>query len=842
MFNKTLLVYTLLFTIFMPHLYYVAALNCDKVASLPNDFGTILPEYEKLHRIHTSNYFFLDAGQNDAYMTFKINIRQRSVVRIQATPLNSDLEMKVLVEGQSNNLSDDSSEHLPADFVFFDVKPGIIEVLFTPLPLIEENMDLRKQSGKTVECDSPYMHLQIYIEDYDKFKKRTDLINEEAHKLDEFYLDFEKLFTKLPVKTDLTTIKIPVSEFSYYKPYNLTVLGEFDLTVPMIERTLNSSDDDNMALKYSLKLEMYTDFFLGGGLTFLLIKASEVETSLLNLECVFSGTCLLSDRPNKNSLIIESILTPGDYKILIVDLQSFQTFIDLKRHIAAIPATARLKIKKFEKSENRFNCDGRRLPTNLDYLEKDYKNYFEYRGDVVMNLEELNDEVSFTIEEDSLLRVVTFFPEGNKIDFELYRQADGEIEKLLANRINFSQTIGKSITGSGGKLLATSKSWGESDGLFLPLSKGKYWLSFNYENSFFEQSERRKCETFYLRLGIMQTNYLKILNPSVYGQKCDINISDLDRVFKDFEQGHSSSEEYTNKESNIYKLHYDRFNINKPVYERTFEIKSTVTLNIELLSDFVSSYLVPVIIPITKNNDSPSSLKSVLHHKHGKVVFHENTLKLKLKKGKYKFMIFNGLSQFNTDDTHEKQGLSFYDYSLIPRCLSLQIKISSIRLNNKKTANWECNVVHFEEIPSTLNNLRDLGLTDRMKEKFSFFSSHLLVPKKSKTMKIRTNSQSYLLRLVGEYPTGSGSEEPELEITLLKERKILRSAKPIVIEGEFASDQVYINYLLKPNTEYEINFELSGEFEQWDYYQHCRLFKLEISMTTSGYETNRRKE
>jgi len=54
------------------------SLNCDTVASLPDDFNTLLPQYDKLNRIHLQNFFFIEEDQKQL---MKINLRGKSIFK-----------------------------------------------------------------------------------------------------------------------------------------------------------------------------------------------------------------------------------------------------------------------------------------------------------------------------------------------------------------------------------------------------------------------------------------------------------------------------------------------------------------------------------------------------------------------------------------------------------------------------------------------------------------------------------------------------------------------------------------------------------------------------------------
>ena len=57
---------------------FAMSLNCDKVATLPENIQTLLPLYEKLSRFHIQNYFFIE---NNANQTIKFTVIDKSIFK-----------------------------------------------------------------------------------------------------------------------------------------------------------------------------------------------------------------------------------------------------------------------------------------------------------------------------------------------------------------------------------------------------------------------------------------------------------------------------------------------------------------------------------------------------------------------------------------------------------------------------------------------------------------------------------------------------------------------------------------------------------------------------------------
>ena len=68
--------FILLFFLFY-NLHSILSLQCSKVAEFPPNLKTLMPDYEKLSKIHLNEYFFLDQEQSK----FTFNIPDVSVLK-----------------------------------------------------------------------------------------------------------------------------------------------------------------------------------------------------------------------------------------------------------------------------------------------------------------------------------------------------------------------------------------------------------------------------------------------------------------------------------------------------------------------------------------------------------------------------------------------------------------------------------------------------------------------------------------------------------------------------------------------------------------------------------------
>jgi len=883
---KSFPVYLVLLLTILFNISEVRSISCDEVASIPPSIDILLPQYERLKRIHLSNFFFLEdkQGKNGVEPhVFSISIHKKSLFKMQVIPKHSGIVVGLKINSMNTIL--ETSPNIPIDFTEYEpISPGTVKISFTPIANYDDEIvsDLRHKSVHDPVCDEPYMHFEIYIEEYENFNERIPLIQKDVEKYNEIGPEVDTLVNKIidlqtayfqseninkvkNIKLDLNDYKLTLPHgdgLQHYWNYNISVLHEWDINIP--EEEIDTSKDysekqfASLYHKYSIKFQLFIDFFLGGNLHLLLIRTKDIH-QLSDLNCISEGSCLISEVPHKNSKLLEAILTSGDYKLLLVNMNMnnylAQDSKNLRKSLKldAIPLSGKFKIKKFFEEENRYNCVGRHLPSNFDYLLYHSKlklndlqqRYFEYQGEIIINLEDMRDSVEFTIAEDSFIRVATFHDQGINVSIELYElnevRGDTPIHIIprigfggLAKSLNEAMNLlnGKKETHENEVVFTLTKSKGENNGLIHPLYKNrKYRLVFNYENSMFEENERKTCEMFYVKIGIeLKERILKTLP-----KECNKanTLIEVDNLLEYLEKNHLSKNEenYTTPNPTIVPLRVGEKNT--LIYQKNFEIKESINVNIEVISDFVSSYIIPVIIPLDPIKNIDNNLDDLLHHKFKMLTLHDNSIKVKLNKGKYMLILMNGISQLYSNDEFSRLT---HPISGTIKCMSFKISMSSINVSGaEKFRNWECNNVHYSMLPKELNLL-----INSEKRHFTYHNKHLLLPGYNSkrpfiSTKIKTSNYGFYMRLVGEYRDKHNliiDSAKVLQISLIKNNKVLQTAYPKIIEKELKTDQQYLNYFLESHSEYELKIESDSEFLQsgWSYFEYCRLFKLEINM------------
>lgn len=836
---------------------YANTLTCDKVASLPPNFDTLLPNHHKLYRAHLTNYFFLDEANEGEELKFHLKILKKSVIKLQVTPYHTSIKIDIDTPKLKDSL--ETTSGVPIDFTLLDPKnmfEGELVMKFYDLIPLQDTMaqEIKDSVSKDTVCNVPYMVFEILYEHYEHFQARVIDISKIVHNLPDFTHDFWNVFQDLSkadvknkgndllvqkIKRDISAYQLNVkNNIEYYTKYGLNVFAEFDLNVNE-EHTVTK--ESMLVKKMFIKMQIYSEFLIGGGLYIMIINKKELD-SLEEFNCVYEGKCLLSRRSSKNGMILESILTPGEYKLLLVNINmdpiEYKKFLNL----TSLPISAGIKIKNIQSTENRFDCKGRKLPATFNHLLNLDRNYFEYKGKIIFNMHDLMDEVYFTIpyDDDYIMRLNTYYSEGNSIRIRLY-EVDSErlFNELTKNYTinldnqNILEEIRKQSTL---KVLTTeSSNVGGQSSIYAPLYKNKiYYLQFDYSESFFAQYERKSCELFYMKLFIASMTHIKNMNSyALYAEdKCVFDHSLIDSFLAKFSQEHGQKSNYVHSEYEIVSkniMHYNNIYGGKDlnvIYTKDFKVNADINFYIEIMCDFVTSSVIPVIIPKMQSKAKSKRKTSIkeediiesLMKERRTILLHKSTMNMKLTKGEYTLILIHGLTQF----TPNKKGLSpLYNEVYLPKCAMFQMKINTILLNSKKMQTWECLYKKHHHIP-------DRVTIDDRQEKFYYFNHHILIPIERDIIKITTTKEKLFLRLRAQFQRNEDVDI--MNISLKKNKKTLTRARKEIFEEGASTLILYMNYVLLPNSDYELHF--ANVFKDFGkFYDKCRVFTMDLLVT-----------
>ena len=339
---------------------------CDSVASLPSDLKTLIPDYEEQFKIHIFNNYFLEQGERTE---FKIIFPRNSVFKMSLTPKYLDVNLLLTSNkngGDMENKQFSLSRNLPFDFTTLKASAG--EEVTVIFEISNENsVENQVLLKRNYFCNSPYMEFELYIEATELFNTSVEDINKITKKFPKLNLNlndlFGKVYEKNSVKSDMSKYKLATKSLNYYSRWNISVIEDFEFEIKTDEYVIRDdnkpSSSFNHKMKYMFKLTMHSDFFIGGHYHFVLFKSSSLDSGALNgLGCVHDGQCIISERLRKNSADLQTILTPGNYKIILVNLQNKKTNKELRALIPFVPISVVVDIERYEFDidDNLFDC------------------------------------------------------------------------------------------------------------------------------------------------------------------------------------------------------------------------------------------------------------------------------------------------------------------------------------------------------------------------------------------------------------------------------------------------------------------------------------------------------
>ena len=838
----------------------ISSLSCNKVANYPNDFNNLIPNYQLLPRVHSFNYFFLTDYDDIPTMTMKVNIPSLSILKLQITPIHARMKISLLFK-TGNSIEKKSYfafSNIPFDYNIYEkdklFQGDLYIKIYSIIP--EEdymNIDIKNTINEDSFCNEPYMQFEFSFENYEHYLNRLDNIKRENKDIEllnkdifdiienlrntDLKLKGEELFEK-KYKKPLNPYKINTEKDSeYLNKYNINVYKSFDVYIPESEEIdpveynekNNNTNEENIneeieqrfsVKKYFFKIHMFTEFLLGGSLRFLLINKN-YKNSLTNLTCLFENKCILSKKISKNLISLESILPPGNYELLLIDLNDNSILND--NNIYNYPISCELKIKYVKKFISQYNCIGKKIPKNLNFLFYINNNYFEYKGDISFNMIDLYDEVYLTVPKDNdyILRLNTYYADGNNINIKVY-----EIEN--------KESVIK-------KFYSVSSYWGGMSSLYLPLLKGKvYSIYFDYKDSLFLQNERKKCEIYYLKMSIGKYDYLHSFYPNNFLNKNECksnNENEIDNFLYKFSKEHNNENNYiANGEyeiisNNIFSYNdldesFLAFKSDKNfriIANKTFEIETDINFYIDcLVENFIPGIIIPIILPLNSFKDMFSNrFSDNLYYR--KFLLHKGFISLKLTKGNYTLLLVHSLNQFTEENKINNVNYGTYlNLDLLPKCVVFKLKINTILLNKSYKKNWECNFQKFHKLPNEINI--DKNIND-----FTYFNHHILIPYKNYSIFIRNSLNSKFLlkfRMQYENPNDIGI----LTVFLKKNNNIILTAKKEISEEGEKTSIYYFYYILKENSNYEIKFDNNNK----KYFENCKTFTLDISITNNN--------
>lgn len=663
-----------------------------------------------------------------------------------------DIDYKLEFESLSRQRS--------SEFVNYNV---IFKSLRSILPSKEEDKDLI--------CNEPYIIFEILIESQLSLFKRLETTKQNISELDKLE-DHEtifntKIFEKMIENSDKNQIlsdkdeqninsykefKVSINPIDYYSLIGINVLEEINFSIPVVDSDSDPEDLPELKINsknkkvninsklhlnsLSLQIEMMSDFFISGSYKIVLLKLSETDkeenknNQLQDYKCIKDKVCLISERSSKNVEKLRAILTSGNYSLLIVNISSYEFKQELEDNnnnnknfdinydynhsdkliqhkLEYAPLTLRYDMAKLDgQQENRFSCLGSKFP-----LKVVIDSVFIVNDKIIMDMDNLEDTTEIQVNEDSLLRIISFYEKGNRVQISVFEENKesntfDEVINNKSNNFNFKNKVSDLIieklkvedsNNKREKVKAFSNYFSEANGIVIPL-KGKkiYRLVFNYKDSFINSSNKIgsssdiSCETFDLHLEVksfkyLKSNYTYLFDECNNSERKKTTKSRLNKYLREFAFASKDHTTFTKINDNEDEYKEDSFeyeldikNSKGVLMMSSFKLEKDINIYVEIESEFTTSFLVPIIIPkdYYKNNKSNKKLNNEFKKtsdnndlfdfeeqealkdlnyfnsiESKSYLFHNNYLSMNLRKGEYFFFIMHGVNQLFDEDS-----------------------------------------------------------------------------------------------------------------------------------------------------------------------------------------------
>ena len=467
---------------------------------------------------------------------------------------------------------------------------------------------------------------------------------------------------------------------------------------------------------WKLSFSLHHEFIEMGGVAIVMQKDSEKPPS--SLSCVSSGACVISHRTEKNSVVLLTVITPGNYTISIVYIGlSESERSTLKEYQSGnLPFSVNFVLDPMVEREDRFNCEAGRLPISLNTPGlMDDGGYLSYHDNVYADIYSTSLQTHLTLAYDSVLRLVTVEPAGVGVDV-----------RLLSPK---------------GDVLAISETVGGTEGIVVELDKGGYTLDFVFVNSMIANPRHIFCETFLLELDVMPQS----------AAKSYISAYSLDECGEDDAAALASllsTNVKTLKEKGSFLIEPDQsvyfslpiLSVSKgfeTVFSHSFELDKSSYVYFEVLSHPVVADLTVALqrkLTEEKAEDVFGDLTDTLSlDRNSRRAFHGQ-----INAGKYTVYIRTGPGAKNKAGNKAKPLTTDASFNVLPNCVAFQVKVEMLEMTDLKYKRWTCGGVNFSLAPGSLNTVDKLGSKGQNQgfvPKVGFFGEKLLPPDVKKTQK-----------------------------------------------------------------------------------------------------------
>lgn len=359
--------------------------------------------------------------------------------------------------------------------------------------------------------------------------------------------------------------------------------------------------------------------------------------------------CVYAKRDQKNSLSLNAIASPGEYKIMIFYVDSPGDNFVFKQIGEIVQVSLYASFIPLVEKEDRVNCKAGVLPRHLDQDGLAFNGFVRYSDHIVADFSADVQMTSFRVTEESVLRIVTVQDAGLSVKVELRDVSHKVIKESVLNH--------------------------ESNSLVDVLDEGLYHITLSEAGSISEDTSNKFCETFLIDIGLSPRLALKEMTKlhSVCEDEAGLN-----ELIESIPASLAKDGRFELLPDRVFSLSHPKDG-HEIVYHANIEFSSMVYAYFEIFSDFVAHDL---LILLTNKNDE------VYHN------YEHSYLQGSLKPGKYQIMVLLRSPIAGIKETD---------------CVSFNLNIKIVNTSKKTLEKWKCTNFNTYSLPSTLNTLDKLG-------------------------------------------------------------------------------------------------------------------------------------
>lgn len=675
----------------------VLAAACP-LPDLPDSLSKLVPSYEVTGAANTFGRFLLPG--NSTRWTFAVP--QEALVRLSLDPVNVNIEASIRTKAKLY-----SKKAIPVDshgVLTTKLKAGSYALT---LQFEAELSDEDSEEVNTEDCRLPYAYLSLAIAPLSQLDKlsKTEL---KAYKAGFPALDFAdalqdfRSFKQMDPARYIDISSIPDEPLGELKAYQLQAR----------EPSEEERSQGHTGL-WALSFSVHHEFVEFGGV--LLLIAKEREEAPSSLQCVSSGDCSISHGTEKNSAVLYTTLTPGNYTLWAMYLGISDTErATLKEHQGGfLPFSVDFQLDPLPEREDRFNCEAGRLPVSLNGPGLlDSAGFLSYHDNVYADIYATKQQTHITLSLPSVLRLVTVEPAGVGVDMRVF--------------------------GAKGETVAISATVGGTEGILVELDKGGYTLQFVYEQTMVTNPRHLFCETFRIELDIMPQRAAAAYVTQYGLDSCEDDSETISNLlnehFTKLKKDGKGGFVFNPVPGTHYKLPLKSISKgDETLFQYEFTLPASAYVYFEVFSHPVLADLTLSLQLELENEEMEDvfgDMKDTLSlERYSRRAFHGQ-----INPGSYLMALKSGPGARNQGKS--KPLVTDSAFQTLPKCVVLQLKVEVLPMSDTKYQQWACGGVSFSLAPNTLNTVDKLGLkgaNQAIMPEAGLFAEQVLAPDNRKS-------------------------------------------------------------------------------------------------------------